>query len=52
MARRIVVVGTGLIGTSIALALREQGAEVLLTDRDAAALRLAVELGAGQALPD
>ncbi|NEA28174.1 NAD(P)-binding domain-containing protein, partial [Actinomadura bangladeshensis] len=50
--RRIVVVGTGLIGTSIALAMRERGAEVLLTDRDAAALSLAVELGAGEALPD
>ncbi|MFB4297340.1 prephenate dehydrogenase [Actinomadura sp. NTSP31] len=49
---RIVVVGTGLIGTSIALAMRERGAEVLLTDRDAAALELAVELGAGRALPD
>jgi prephenate dehydrogenase len=49
---RIVVVGTGLIGTSIALAMRERGAEVLLTDRDAAALALAVELGAGRALPD
>ncbi|WP_026405925.1 MULTISPECIES: prephenate dehydrogenase [Actinomadura] len=49
---RIAVVGTGLIGTSIALAARERGAEVLLTDRDAAALELAVELGAGRALPD
>ncbi|MFB4307596.1 prephenate dehydrogenase [Actinomadura sp. GTD37] len=52
VARRIVVVGTGLIGTSIALAMRERGAEVLLTDRDAAALALAVELGAGAALPE
>ncbi|RFS85858.1 prephenate dehydrogenase [Actinomadura spongiicola] len=50
--RRVVVVGTGLIGTSIALAMRERGAEVLLTDRDAGALRLAVELGAGEPLPD
>ncbi|WP_329520188.1 prephenate dehydrogenase [Spirillospora sp. NBC_01491] len=49
---RIIVVGTGLIGTSIALAMRERGAEVLLSDRDEAALRLAVELGAGEALPD
>ncbi|MFG2085998.1 MULTISPECIES: prephenate dehydrogenase [unclassified Spirillospora] len=52
VARRIIVVGTGLIGTSIALAMRERGAEVRLTDRDAAALALAVELGAGDALPD
>ena len=49
--RRVVIVGTGLIGTSIALALCERGAEVLLSDRDAASVRLAVELGAGSALP-
>ncbi|MEU5879799.1 prephenate dehydrogenase [Spirillospora sp. NPDC047279] len=49
---RIVVVGTGLIGTSIALAMRGRGAEVLLTDRDEASLRMAVELGAGEALAD
>lgn len=48
----MVVVGTGLIGTSIALAVREHGAEVLLADRDATSLRLAVELGAGEPLPD
>lgn len=50
--RRIIVIGAGLIGTSIALAMRERGAEVLLADRDAAALELAVELGAGEPLPD
>ncbi|MCW2912876.1 MAG: Prephenate dehydrogenase [Actinomycetia bacterium] len=50
--RRIVVVGTGLIGTSIALAMREHGADVLLADRDTASLRLAVEIGAGAALPE
>ena len=49
---RVIVVGAGLIGTSIALAVRERGAEVLLTDRDEAALRMAVELGAGEPLPD
>ena len=49
--RRVVIIGTGLIGTSIALALRERGADVLLSDRDAASVRLAVELGAGSALP-
>jgi prephenate dehydrogenase len=47
---RVVIVGTGLIGTSIALALRERGTDVLLTDRDPAAVRLAVELGAGSPL--
>jgi prephenate dehydrogenase len=51
--RRIVVIGTGLIGTSVALALRERGAEVSLEDRDPAAVRLAAELGAGAPLrPD
>src|SRR5215470_4858751 len=46
-----VVVGTGLIGTSIALALRERGCEVWLTDTDQSATRLAAELGAGEVLP-
>lgn len=49
---RAAVVGTGLIGTSVALALRERGTEVLLSDRDPAVLALAVELGAGTALSD
>ncbi len=49
--RRVVVIGTGLIGTSIALALRERGAEVWLADRDAAAARLAEGIGAGRSLP-
>ena len=47
----VVVIGTGLIGTSIALALRERGTEVWLSDTDQAAARLAAELGAGQVLP-
>ena len=42
--QRLVVIGTGLIGTSVALALRERGADVWLADRDTAAARLAVEL--------
>ena len=42
-----VVVGTGLIGTSIALALRERGVRVWLADRDPAAARLAADIGAG-----
>ncbi|GAA3743901.1 prephenate dehydrogenase [Salinactinospora qingdaonensis] len=53
MLRRAVVIGAGLIGTSIALALREHEIEVALADRDPATLRLASELGAGTALdPD
>jgi prephenate dehydrogenase len=51
-SRRVVVIGTGLMGTSVALALRERGDEVRLTDRDASSLRLAVELGAGEPLRD
>ncbi len=47
----VVVVGTGLIGTSVALALREQGVPVWLADRDPAAVPLAVDIGAGQPLP-
>ncbi|MEV4259805.1 prephenate dehydrogenase/arogenate dehydrogenase family protein, partial [Spirillospora sp. NPDC049652] len=49
---RVVVIGTGLIGTSIALALRGRGSEVYLSDRDAAALAVAAEIGAGEPLPD
>ena len=48
--RRVIVIGTGLIGTSAALALRRHGAEVWLSDRDAAAARLAADLGAGEVL--
>ncbi|MEW9531404.1 prephenate dehydrogenase [Microbispora sp. NPDC049125] len=44
----VVVVGTGLIGTSVALALRERGVRVFLSDRDPAAVRLARGLGAGE----
>jgi prephenate dehydrogenase len=49
---KIAVIGTGLIGTSIALALREHGSTVWLTDSDPAAARLAADLGAGELLPD
>ncbi|WP_214317463.1 prephenate dehydrogenase [Nonomuraea sediminis] len=46
--RSVLVVGTGLIGTSIALALRQKDVRVLLADRDQGAVRLARELGAGE----
>jgi prephenate dehydrogenase len=52
MAGRVLVVGTGLIGTSVALALRERGADVWLSDADEAAARLAADLGAGTVVPD
>jgi prephenate dehydrogenase len=48
----VVVIGTGLIGTSVALALRERGIEVSLADRDPASVRLATEIGAGTPLRD
>lgn len=49
----VLVVGAGLMGTSVALALRARGVAVRLSDRDPATSRLAVALGAGeQARPD
>jgi len=48
--RQVVVIGTGLIGTSAALALRRRGADVWLWDRDPAAAALAADLGAGRVL--
>ncbi|MEV5411822.1 prephenate dehydrogenase [Thermopolyspora sp. NPDC052614] len=47
----VLVVGTGLIGTSVALALREHDVTVYLADRDPGAVRLAREFGAGQEWP-
>jgi prephenate dehydrogenase len=49
---RVLIVGTGLIGTSIALALRAKGADVFLSDFDPAVARLAADLGAGVVVPD
>jgi prephenate dehydrogenase len=49
---RAVVIGTGLIGTSVALALRGRGSAVWLADRDPASARLAAEIGAGEILPE
>jgi prephenate dehydrogenase len=49
---RVLVSGTGLIGTSIALALREAGTEVWLSDADPATAKLAADLGAGTVVPD
>ena len=49
---QVAVLGTGLIGTSVALALREHGVGVWLADEDPEAARLAANLGAGEPLPD
>ncbi|MFI5830706.1 prephenate dehydrogenase [Streptomyces sp. NPDC051578] len=45
--RTAAVVGTGLIGTSVALALSRAGVQVHLVDTDAVAVRTAASLGAG-----
>lgn len=50
--RRVLIAGTGLIGTSVALALRARGAEVWLSDADEATVKLAADLGAGTVVPD
>ncbi len=42
------VVGTGMLGTSVALACRRAGLDVLLTDPSAEHLRTATALGAGR----
>ncbi|MCG5216033.1 prephenate dehydrogenase [Streptosporangium sp. KLBMP 9127] len=48
--RRVTVIGCGLIGTSVALALRRVGIRVELTDDDPRSLLGAVRMGAGLAL--
>ncbi len=45
------IVGTGLLGTSIGLALTAADWEVWLSDRDERAVRLAASLGAGEVGP-
>jgi len=50
--KRVLVCGAGLIGTSVALALRAKGGEVWLSDADPATARLAADLGAGVVVPD
>jgi len=44
-------VGSGLIGTSLALSLRRRGVAVWLVDRDPAAVQVAVDRGAGEPIP-
>ena len=47
----VLVIGTGLIGTSIALALKRAGVEVFLEDTDPSQLATAMAAGAGAASP-
>ena len=49
---RVLVAGAGLIGTSVALALRASGADVWVSDRDQGTARLAADLGAGTVVSD
>lgn len=44
----VLVVGTGLLGASLGLALRAAGVRVLLSDTSPASQRLAVDMGAGE----
>ena len=48
MSHSIKIVGTGLLGTSLGLALARHGVTAGLTNRSKAALRLAIEYGAGE----
>jgi prephenate dehydrogenase len=47
----VLIVGTGLIGTSLALSLRRRGVAVWLADRDPDAVAVAVARGAGEPFP-
>jgi prephenate dehydrogenase len=49
LAGTVRIVGAGLLGTSLGLALRRRGVEVELSDPSPTALALAVDLGAGSA---
>lgn len=44
----VLIIGTGLLGTSMGLALREAGAEVFVDDQSPSAKALAVDYGAGR----
>lgn len=47
----VLIVGSGLVGASIGLALRARGVDVWLEDADPEAVRVAVERGAGRPGP-
>lgn len=51
-ASPVLVVGTGLLGASIGLALRARGVEVLLSDNSSSSLALAADYGAGRPIGD
>jgi prephenate dehydrogenase len=49
LQERVRIVGAGLLGTSIGLALTERGVDVTLDDLSPTAVKLAVDYGAGRA---
>ena len=52
LAGPVRIVGTGLLGTSIALALRARGVDVALADVSPSSLALAIDYGAGRPAAD
>lgn len=48
LTEQVHIIGAGLLGTSIGLALREKGVDVTLADVSPTAVRLAVDYGAGR----
>ncbi len=49
LQQQVHIIGAGLLGTSIGLALSEKGVDVTLADQSPTAVRLAVDYGAGRA---
>ncbi|GAB3617799.1 prephenate dehydrogenase [Okibacterium endophyticum] len=52
LSAQVRIVGAGLLGASIGLALRAQGSDVILADASPSNLRLAVDYGAGRPARD
>lgn len=50
LAGPVLVIGTGLLGTSVGLGLRQKGVDVYLSDISPTAQGIAVDIGAGYAL--
>lgn len=48
LSEQVRIVGSGLLGTSIGLGLREHGVDVILDDASPSSLQLAIDYGAGR----